>query len=64
MLLSLLAGMLIILVRRLSFASLCSIAQLFVIFLAKRFVVSIIITTFAVELERSEKNGRDEGSND
>ena len=32
-------------------------------FLAKSFVVSIIIVTFAVEFERTEKNGRDEDSN-
>ena len=32
-------------------------------FLAKNFVDSIIIVTFAVEFERTEKNGRDEDSN-
>ncbi len=32
-------------------------------FLAKSFVDSIIIVTFAVEFERTEKNGRDEDSN-
>ena len=32
-------------------------------FFAKSFVVSIIIVTFAVEFERTEKNGRDEDSN-
>ena len=32
-------------------------------FLAKSFVVSIIIVTFAVEFERTEKNGRDDDSN-
>ena len=32
-------------------------------FLAKSFVVSIIFVTFAVEFERTEKNGRDEDSN-
>ena len=32
-------------------------------FLAKSFVVSIIIVTFAVEFERTEKNGRDDNSN-
>ena len=33
-------------------------------FFAKSVVVSILFITFAVELERTEKNGRDEGSND
>lgn len=32
-------------------------------FLAKNFVDSIIIVTFAVEFERTEKNGRDDNSN-
>ena len=32
-------------------------------FLAKNFVESIIIATFAVEFERTEKNGRDDDSN-
>lgn len=32
-------------------------------FLAKNFVDSIIIVTFAVEFERPEKNGRDDNSN-
>ena len=32
-------------------------------FLAKNFVDSIIFVTFAVEFERTEKNGRDEDSN-
>lgn len=32
-------------------------------FFAKSFVDSIIIVTFAVEFERTEKNGRDEDSN-
>ena len=32
-------------------------------FLAKSFVDSIIIVTFAVEFERTEKNGRDDDSN-
>ena len=32
-------------------------------FFAKSFVVSIIFVTFAVEFERTEKNGRDEDSN-
>lgn len=32
-------------------------------FLAKSFVDSIIIVTFAVEFERTEKNGRDADSN-
>ena len=32
-------------------------------FLAKNFVDSIIIVTFAAEFERTEKNGRDEDSN-
>ena len=32
-------------------------------FLAKSFVDSIIIVTFAAEFERTEKNGRDEDSN-
>lgn len=36
----------------------------FVTFLLKSFVVSIIIATFAVELERLEKNGCEENSND
>lgn len=35
----------------------------FDIFFAKNFVDSIIIVTFAVEFERTEKNGRDEDSN-
>ena len=32
-------------------------------FLAKNFVDSIIFVTFAVEFERTEKNGRDDNSN-
>ena len=32
-------------------------------FFAKSFVDSIIFVTFAVEFERTEKNGRDEDSN-
>ncbi len=32
-------------------------------FFAKSFVVSIIFVTFAVEFERTEKNGRDDDSN-
>ena len=32
-------------------------------FMAKNFVDSIIFVTFAVEFERTEKNGRDEDSN-
>lgn len=32
-------------------------------FFAKNFVDSIIIVTFAVEFERTEKNGRDDNSN-
>lgn len=32
-------------------------------FLAKNFVDSIIIVTFAGEFERTEKNGRDDDSN-
>lgn len=32
-------------------------------FMAKNFVDSIIIVTFAVEFERTEKNGRDDNSN-
>ena len=32
-------------------------------FFAKSFVVSIIFVTFAVEFERTEKNGRDDNSN-
>ena len=32
-------------------------------FMAKNFVDSIIFVTFAVEFERTEKNGRDDNSN-
>lgn len=35
----------------------------FFVFLAKKFVDSIIFVTFAVEFERTEKNGRDDDSN-
>lgn len=37
--------------------------KIFQSFLAKNFVDSIIIVTFAAEFERTEKNGRDEDSN-
>ena len=62
---SLLAVTPILTVRRLSFfLSLDPFFSLFLPFFAKSFVVSSIFATFVAELERTEKNGRDEASND
>lgn len=46
-----------------SSSHLCSLTHFFRNFLAKNFVDSIIFVTFAVEFERTEKNGRDDNSN-
>ena len=64
MLLSLLAGMLIIPVRGFLLLHCVPSHNFFVTFSIKSFVVSRIIATFAIEFERTEKNGRDEDSND
>lgn len=46
------------------FYKVCSLThKVFKRILAKNFVDSIIIATFAVEFERTEKNGRDDDSN-